>query len=141
MSWTTNSDYLLALLFIDLDGFKQVNDSLGHKMGDLLLMTVAQRLNNCLRGSDTVCRLGGDEFTIILRRIPKRRVAAKIADKILKSITEPISLEGHNARVSASIGISIYPGTANNSETLLKKADAAMYLAKRSGKNRYEFAE
>jgi diguanylate cyclase (GGDEF)-like protein/PAS domain S-box-containing protein len=140
LSWARSGNYLLALLFVDLDGFKQVNDSLGHEMGDLLLVTVAQRLNNCLRGSDTVSRLGGDEFTIILRRIPKAEVAAKIADKILASITEPISLEGHNARVSASIGISIYPCTAYNCEILLKQADAAMYRAKRLGKNRYEFA-
>ena len=139
--WTQNSNDLLALLFVDLDGFKQVNDSLGHNMGDLLLMTVAQRLNNCLRGSDTVSRLGGDEFTIILRRIPKPDVAAKIAEKILKSIMEPIALEGHYAKVSASIGISIYPNTAQNCETLLKQADTAMYRAKHLGKNRYEFAE
>ncbi len=139
--WTKNSSYLLALLFVDLDGFKQINDSLGHEIGDLLLVTVAQRLNNCLRGSDTVSRLGGDEFTIILRRIPQPKVAAKIAEKILKSITEAIVLDGHNCRVSASIGISIYPYTAYNSETLIKQADAAMYRAKHLGKNRYEFAE
>lgn len=141
LSWAKSGNYLLALLFVDLDGFKQINDSLGHEMGDLLLVTVAHRLNNCLRGSDTVSRLGGDEFTIILRKIPKPQVAAKIADKILKSITEPIALEGHNAKISASIGISIYPYTAYNSETLLKRADAAMYRAKHLGKNRYEFAE
>ena len=141
LSWAENGNYLLALLFVDLDGFKQVNDSLGHEMGDLLLVTVAQRLNNCLRGSDTVSRLGGDEFTIILRRIPKPQLAARIAEKILTSITKPIVLEGHNARVSASIGISIYPYTAYNSETLIKQADAAMYRAKHLGKNRYEFAE
>ncbi|AFY58240.1 PAS domain S-box/diguanylate cyclase (GGDEF) domain-containing protein [Rivularia sp. PCC 7116] len=141
LCWADNSNYLVALLFVDLDGFKQINDSLGHEMGDLLLVTVAQRLGNCLRGSDTVSRLGGDEFTIILRRIPHRQVAAKIADKILKSVTEPITLEGHSARVSASIGISIYPHTANNPEKLLKKADIAMYRAKRLGKNRHQFAE
>ncbi|MEM9922263.1 MAG: CHASE2 domain-containing protein [Cyanobacteria bacterium P01_D01_bin.50] len=141
LSWAKNSNNLLALLFVDLDGFKQVNDSLGHEMGDLLLVTVAQRLNNCLRGSDTVSRLGGDEFTIILRRIPKPQVAAKISQKILASITEPIALDTHNARVSASIGISIYPNTACDSETLIKQADAAMYRAKHLGKNRYEFAQ
>ena len=140
LSWAKNGNYFLALLFVDLDGFKQVNDSLGHEMGDLLLVTVAQRLKNCLRGSDSVFRLGGDEFTIILRRIPKGQVAAKIAEKILKSITEPIVLEGHSVRVSASIGISIYPYTAHNCETLINQADAAMYRAKHLGKNRYEFA-
>jgi diguanylate cyclase (GGDEF)-like protein/PAS domain S-box-containing protein len=141
LTWAKSGNCLLALLFIDLDGFKQVNDSLGHKMGDLLLVTVAQRISNCLRGSDTVSRLGGDEFTIILRNIPKPQVAAKIADKILQTITEPIILESHNATVSASIGISIYPNTADNSETLLKQADAAMYRAKHLGRNRYEFAQ
>ena len=140
LSWAKNSNCLLALLFVDLDGFKQVNDSLGHKMGDLLLVTVAQKLSNCLRGSDTVSRLGGDEFTIILRKIPNAEVAAKIADKILRTITEPIALENHNATVSASIGISIYPDNADNCETLLKQADAAMYRAKHLGRNRYEFA-
>ncbi|MGB7380125.1 MAG: CHASE2 domain-containing protein [Rivularia sp. (in: cyanobacteria)] len=140
LSWAKNGNCLLALLFVDLDGFKQVNDSLGHKMGDLLLVTVAQRLSNCLRGSDTVSRLGGDEFTIILRKIPKPQVAAKIADKILKTLTEPITLESHSATVSASIGISIYPNTADNCEMLLKQADAAMYRAKHLGRNRYEFA-
>ncbi len=88
LSWAENGNCMLALLFVDLDGFKQVNDSLGHKMGDLLLVTVAQRLSNCLRGSDTISRLGGDEFTIILRKIPNPQVAAKIADKILKILTE-----------------------------------------------------
>ncbi|MGB6297236.1 MAG: CHASE2 domain-containing protein [Rivularia sp. (in: cyanobacteria)] len=140
LSWAKSSHCMLALLFVDLDGFKQVNDSLGHKMGDLLLITVAQRLSNCLRGSDTVSRLGGDEFTIILRKIPEAEVAGKIADKILKSITEPIVLESHNATVSASIGISIFPDNAHNCETLLKQADAAMYHAKHLGRNRYEFA-
>lgn len=140
LSWAKSGNCMLALLFVDLDGFKQVNDSLGHKMGDLLLVTVAQRLSNCLRGSDTVSRLGGDEFTIILRKIPKAEVAAKIADKILRTITEPIALENHNATVSASIGISIYPDNAENCEALLKQADAAMYRAKHLGRNRYEFA-
>ncbi|MGB3640245.1 MAG: CHASE2 domain-containing protein [Rivularia sp. (in: cyanobacteria)] len=140
LSWAKSGNYMLALLFVDLDGFKQVNDSLGHKMGDLLLVTVAQRLSNCLRGSDTVSRLGGDEFTIILRKIPQPQLAAKIADKILKTITEPIALESHNATVSASIGISIYPDTADNCEILLKQADAAMYRAKHLGRNRYEFS-
>ena len=140
LSWAKSGNCMLALLFVDLDGFKQVNDSLGHKMGDLLLVTVAQRLSNCLRGSDTVSRLGGDEFTIILRKIPKPQLAAKIAEKVLKTITEPIALENHNATVSASIGISIYPDTADNCEMLLKQADAAMYRAKQLGRNRYEFA-
>lgn len=131
---------MLGLLFIDLDGFKKVNDTLGHEMGDRLLITVANRLNNCLRGSDTVARLGGDEFTVILRAIPKEEVAAKVAEKILLTITEPILLEGNVAKVSASIGISIYPTNSHDTETIIKQADAAMYRAKHMGKNRYEFA-
>lgn len=103
-------------------------------------MTVAQRLSNCLRGSDTVSRLGGDEFTAILRAIPKLEVAAIVAEKILATITEPIVLDGHTIKISASIGISVYPLNSNDCETLIKQADAAMYHAKRLGKNRYEFS-
>lgn len=140
LSWANSNSLMVGLLFIDLDGFKKVNDTLGHEMGDRLLITVASRLSNCLRGSDTVARLGGDEFTVILRAIPKKEVAAKVAEKILTAITEPILLEGNTARVSASIGISIYPFNSHDTETLIKQADAAMYRAKHMGKNRYEFA-
>lgn len=138
--WAKNNSLMVGLLFIDLDGFKKVNDTLGHEMGDRLLITVAKRLSNCLRGSDTVARLGGDEFTVILRAIPNEVVAAKVAEKILLTITEPILLEGNVARVSASIGISIYPLNSHDSKTLTNQADAAMYRAKHMGKNRYEFA-
>ncbi len=140
LHWAQQNNLLLGLLLIDLDGFKQVNDTLGHETGDRLLMTIARRLSNSLRTSDTVSRLGGDEFTVILRAIPNVQVAAKIAEKILSSITKPIVLDGYTIRVSASIGISIYPYNSQDSETLMKQADAAMYRAKRLGKNRYEFA-
>ncbi|MCM0592600.1 MAG: CHASE2 domain-containing protein [Gloeotrichia echinulata IR180] len=140
LHWAQINNLLLALLFIDLDGFKQVNDTLGHEMGDRLLVTIAQRLSNSLRGSDTVSRLGGDEFTVILRSIPNVQVAAKVAEKILCTITEPIVLDGYTTSVSASIGISIYPLNSQDTETLIKQADTAMYTAKRLGKNRYEFA-
>lgn len=136
--WAQNNNLMVGLLFIDLDGFKKVNDTLGHEMGDRLLITVANRLNNCLRGSDTVARLGGDEFTVILRAIPNEVVAAKVAEKILLTITEPILLEGNVAKVSASIGISIYPLNSYDAKTLTNQADAAMYRAKHMGKNRYE---
>ncbi|BAZ09899.1 diguanylate cyclase with PAS/PAC and Chase2 sensors [Calothrix sp. NIES-4071] len=138
--WAKNNSLMIGLLFIDLDGFKKVNDTLGHEMGDRLLITVASRLNNCLRGSDTVARLGGDEFTVILRAIPNEVVAAKVAEKILLTITEPILLDGKVAKVSASIGISIYPLNSHDSKTLINQADAAMYRAKHMGKNRYEFS-
>jgi diguanylate cyclase (GGDEF)-like protein/PAS domain S-box-containing protein len=140
LHWAQQNNLLLGLLFIDLDGFKQVNDTLGHEMGDRLLITIAGRLSNSLRASDTVSRLGGDEFTVILRAIPNVQIAAKVAEKILSSITKPIVLDGYAIRVSASIGISVYPHNSQDSETLMKQADAAMYRAKRMGKNRYEFA-
>ncbi|MEH2314076.1 MAG: CHASE2 domain-containing protein [Nostoc sp.] len=135
-----HDNLLLGVLFIDLDGFKQVNDTLGHETGDRLLMTIAERLSNSLRASDTVSRLGGDEFTVILRAIPNVQIAAKVAEKILSSIIKPIVVDGDTIRVSASIGISVYPYNSQDSETLIKQADAAMYRAKRLGKNRYEFA-
>lgn len=140
LDWAQHNNLLLGLLFIDLDGFKQVNDTLGHETGDRLLMTIAERLSNSLRASDTVSRLGGDEFTIILRAIPNVQIAAKVAEKILSSITKPIVLDGYAIRISASIGISVYPYNSQDSETLMKQADAAMYRAKHLGKNRYEFA-
>lgn len=140
LEWAQENDLSLALLFIDLDGFKQVNDTLGHEIGDRLLVTIAQRLNNSLRGTDTVSRLGGDEFTVILRAIPNMKVAARVAEKILSTITEPIVFDGYTTRVSASIGISIYPLNSHDSESLVKEADTAMYRAKHLGKNRYEFA-
>lgn len=140
INWAKEKKLLLGLLFIDLDGFKQVNDTLGHEIGDRLLLVVAQRLSNSLRTSDIVARLGGDEFTVILRPIPNVQVAAKVAEKILLNITEPIVFNGSNTRVSASIGISIYPDNSLDPDTLLKQADAAMYRAKHLGKNRVEFA-
>nr|WP_026082461.1 CHASE2 domain-containing protein [Mastigocladopsis repens] len=138
--WAQEHNLLIGLLFIDLDGFKQVNDTLGHEMGDRLLVTIARRLTHCLRSSDTVSRLGGDEFTVILRAIPKVPVAARVAEKILATITEPILLEGHLTIISASIGISVYPRNSQDSEILIKLADNAMYRAKHLGKNCYEFA-
>jgi diguanylate cyclase (GGDEF)-like protein/PAS domain S-box-containing protein len=138
--WAQENNSLTGLLFIDLDGFKQVNDTFGHEIGDRLLITVAQRLTHCLRSSDTVSRLGGDEFTVILRAIPKLQAAATVAEKILATLTEPIVLEGHKMKISASIGISFYPSNSRDSEALIKLADNAMYRAKHLGKNRYEFA-
>ncbi|MEH1944803.1 MAG: CHASE2 domain-containing protein [Nostoc sp.] len=140
LHWAQHNNLLLGLLFIDLDGFKEVNDTLGHERGDRLLMTIAGRLSNCLRASDTVSRLGGDEFTVILPAIPNVQIAAKVAEKILSSIAKPIVLDGYAIRVSASIGISVYPYNSQDSETLMKQADTAMYRAKQLGKNRYEFA-
>ena len=141
VNWAKTNNLLLGLLFIDLDGFKQVNDTLGHELGDRLLLSVSKRLISCLRGSDIVSRLGGDEFTVILRAIPTVEVAAKIAQKILSSMNESIILEGHIVKISASIGISIYPLNSEDSQILIQKADAAMYSAKQVGKNCYKFIE
>ncbi len=133
---TRRSRKILAVLFIDLDRFKSINDSLGHAMGDQYLQTIADRLKNCLRSEDTVARIGGDEFTIILENLPDEQVAISIANKIITSIAEPLHLEGNKIIPGASIGISLYPNDGENGEALLKNADTAMYQAKASGRNR-----
>ncbi|MGE5657580.1 MAG: CHASE2 domain-containing protein [Actinomycetota bacterium] len=136
----TSTRQLVALLFLDLDGFKLINDSLGHNIGDLLLKRVAERLKGCLRGSDTISRLGGDEFTVILPTIPGKAEAARVAEKIRDAITQPFEIEGHEVAVTTSIGISLYPLDGQDIELLINNADAAMYRAKDLGKNRYEFS-
>ncbi|OCR00300.1 diguanylate cyclase [Oscillatoriales cyanobacterium USR001] len=130
---------LVALLFLDLDRFKLINDSLGHDIGDLLLKGVAERLKGCLRGSDTISRLGGDEFTVILPGIPGKADAARVAEKIRDAITEVFILEDHKFSITTSIGISLYPLDGQDKESLIKNADTAMYRAKELGKNRFEF--
>lgn len=123
----------LAVLFLDLDRFKFVNDTLGHEIGDSLLQSVAGRLRNCLRSSDCVARLGGDEFTVLLSELADPVSATHAAEKICRSLATPFDIEGHDIFVSASIGISIYPGDGQDVSTLLRHADTAMYRAKRSG--------
>lgn len=131
-----------ALLFIDLDGFKAVNDTLGHDVGDRLLQDVAQRLTDATRSSDTVARMGGDEFTIILTNIDEVSDVANIGAKLIKIIGEPYDYgEGIVARVTGSIGIAMYPKDGANSVDLIKHADESMYKAKNSGKNNYVFYE
>lgn len=130
---------LVALLFLDLDGFKQINDTYGHLMGNLLLKAVAQRLSGCLRSSDTVARLGGDEFVVLLPSIPVAQDVSRVADKILQTLSQNFVLEGKTIPVTTSIGISLYPKDSEDMEDLLKKADMAMYAAKKQGKNRYCF--
>ncbi len=129
----------LALMFIDLDNFKNVNDSLGHDMGDLLLQQVAERLRECVRESDTIARLGGDEFTVILTNLDDASPIAAVTQKLLANISLPIKLGPHTVSVSASIGITLYPWDANNAEGLLKNADQAMYFSKREGRNCFHF--
>ncbi|NKB43398.1 MAG: diguanylate cyclase [Alphaproteobacteria bacterium] len=129
----------IGLMFIDLDGFKAVNDTLGHDAGDLLLKQTADRLNYCVRESDTVARLGGDEFTVIMPLIDSIESTVVVADRILESLTEPFDLDGQEGRISASIGISIYPEQADDDKQLLHKADVAMFHAKSQGKANYQF--
>lgn len=128
-----------AVLFIDLDHFKRINDSLGHATGDKLLQSVALRLKACVRGSDTVSRKGGDEFVVLLSEITHAEHAARSADKIMAAVTAAHQVAGHQLLVTASIGISIYPLDGADAETLLKSADAAMYQAKGNGRNHYWF--
>lgn len=128
-----------ALMFLDLDGFKAVNDTLGHAAGDLLLQQASQRLTDCMRASDTVARLAGDEFTVILQGIHGREDVAIVAAKILSAISQPFDLEGREANVRASIGIAVFPEDSDDSSELIKLADAAMYLVKRRGKNNFVF--
>ena len=129
----------VGLMFIDLDGFKAVNDTLGHDAGDLLLKQTADRLNYCVRESDTVARLGGDEFTVIMPLIDSIESTIVVADRILESLTEPFELDGQEGRISASIGISIYPDQADDDKQLLHKADVAMFHAKSQVKANYQF--
>jgi diguanylate cyclase (GGDEF)-like protein len=127
---------LLGLLYIDLDGFKLVNDSLGHSIGDVLLCEVATRLRSRVRQSDTLARIGGDEFTIILTTLTTAKDAGLVADSLLESMTRPFHLEGHEITIGASIGISIFDDAQQDGADLLRQADSAMYAAKRSGRNR-----
>ena len=129
----------VALLFLDLDRFKGINDSLGHAAGDLLLQSVADRLKLCIREMDSICRQGGDEFMVLLPGIEKREDVAAIAQKILAAMSDPHYIEGRNLVVSFSIGISIYPADADTPEALIQNADAAMYHAKEHGRNNFQF--
>ncbi|QPK63764.1 EAL domain-containing protein [Methylomonas sp. LL1] len=129
----------LALILLDLDHFKEVNDTLGHDMGDLLLTDAAHRLLGCVRESDTVARLGGDEFTLILDELEDLSGVERIIQTILQKLAEPFQLKDKQAYVSASIGITYYPRDSDNIDTLIKNADQAMYAAKHQGRNRYSF--
>lgn len=129
----------LGVMFLDLDRFKLINDTLGHNNGDLLLKKVAKRLQDSIRKNDTVARLGGDEFTVILPTINNSTEVAMVAGKILKSLHQPFILEGEEFVITTSIGISIYPSDGEDIDTLIKNADAAMYFAKENGNNKYQF--
>lgn len=128
-----------AVLFLDLDGFKGVNDSYGHDAGDLLLSQVAARLGGIVRASDTVARVGGDEFTFVLNNIGTADNVAITADKIITAMAAPFDLDGQSARIGGSVGISVFPDDSCDFDTLLKQADDAMYRAKQLGKNTWKF--
>jgi len=129
-----------AVLFIDLNRFKEINDVHGHNCGDEILRAVADRLVGCVRESDTVCRRGGDEFVILLMEIESRRDAAHVAEKVLAAISAEQVIDGHAVRVSASIGISLYPDDSDDVDTVMRRADLAMYQAKAIGQHSYRFA-
>jgi len=131
--------HMMALLFIDLDRFKFVNDTLGHDAGDQLLKEVACRLSELLRNSDTVARMGGDEFTVILSKIAELSDTAIVAEKIIATLSRPFLLSGQEVTIGGSIGIALFPNDGNDTETLLKKSDIAMYRAKEQGRNNYQF--
>jgi len=128
-----------ALMFLDLDHFKSLNDTLGHHIGDLLLLEVAKRMTSSIREGDTVSRLGGDEFTIITPEISRLEDAGKIARNIIQKITEPYDLSGHEINITCSLGVAVFPNDASTFDEIVKCADAAMYSAKQSGRNKYMF--
>lgn len=139
MTHATRNKENLAVMFLDLDRFKWVNDTLGHTTGDRLLQSVSQRLESCLRKGDTLARFGGDEFALILPSVNHKDDAAKIAEKVLEELREPFSIDEHELYVTSSIGIAMYPEAGHSIEALIASADLAMYAVKERGKNSYEF--
>ena len=139
MAVASRTDHQLAILFLDLDHFKQVNDTMGHMMGDHLLRKIADCLRACCRETDTVARLGGDEFAIVITQLEDGGGAEVVAQKILGALAEPFMIVGHNVQASTSIGITLYPSDEDNIERLLANADMAMYRSKAGGGNTYRF--
>jgi diguanylate cyclase (GGDEF)-like protein/PAS domain S-box-containing protein len=129
----------LAIMSLDLDKFKTINDTLGHEAGDQVLKTVATRITAVIRASDTIARIGGDEFVLVMQETKRREDATAIAQKILDSFAEPLLIDAHPVQLSTSIGIAIYPEDAEDLETLIKKSDAAMYYSKGHGRNQFKF--
>lgn len=131
----------MAVMYLDLDGFKKINDTLGHSVGDILLKMVAERLTTTVREEDTVARLGGDEFIIALWHVTGPEDAARVALKMIEAISQPYSIEGHAVHITTSLGVSIYPVHGEDANTLMKNADKALYEAKHAGKNVYRISE
>ncbi len=134
------SKTIFAVMFIDLDGFKQINDTLGHDIGDSLLQEVAKRLTSCLRDCDMIARVGGDEFLVLQTDVRNSAAVASVAQKLVNNIAKPYEIRGHVIQIGASIGISLYPEHGDTTISLMKKADQAMYRVKKDGKNSFEFA-
>lgn len=141
MARVQRTDQLLAVLFIDLDGFKPINDQFGHHVGDQTLMEMGKRLMSCLRSSDTVARIGGDEFVVLLPGLSNTAECEALTHRLLAEIAEPLQVESHNFFLTASAGIAMFPTDAEDADTLLRYADEAMYLAKRTGRNQYVFCD
>ena len=141
VSFAQRQKHGLALLFIDIDRFKIVNDSFGHSAGDMLLVEAGKRLHDCVRKGDLVSRLGGDEFAVILTGVTGVECVTPIAEKLIRSFSEPFIIDNQQTHLSASIGITLFPTDGDNSEDLLKKADTAMYRAKDDGRNRFIYFE
>ncbi|MFZ2949885.1 MAG: diguanylate cyclase [Desulfuromonadaceae bacterium] len=131
----------MAVVYLDLDGFKQINDTLGHGVGDILLKMVAERLVATVRAEDTVARLGGDEFTLALWHVTGSDYATAVAERAIEALAQPYDIEGHIVTITASAGVSIYPDHGEDEETLMKSADLALYAAKAAGKNAWRIAE
>ena len=134
-------DQKLAILFLDLDGFKSVNDTFGHVAGDTVLKEVATRLPKAIREVDAVARFGGDEFVLLLNNVKNEKNTALVADKIMAALSEPFIIDGETCKIGASIGISIFPDDDVDMDSLISQADTAMYTAKNGGKNNYRFFE
>jgi two-component system cell cycle response regulator len=131
----------MAVVYLDLDGFKRINDTLGHGAGDILLKTVAARLVETVREEDTVARLGGDEFIIALWHVSGADYAATVAIRVLEAVSQPYDIEGHAVRMTTSAGVGIYPVHGEDADTLMKSADLALYEAKRAGRNAYRISD
>ncbi|MBE0621747.1 MAG: diguanylate cyclase, partial [Burkholderiales bacterium] len=129
----------LAVMFLDLDRFKEVNDTLGHAVGDLLLKAAAARMQDCLRASDTVARIGGDEFVVLLPTIETAENAMAVAQKMRHALLRPFELAGRSLRVTCSVGVAVHPGHGDDEKQLLRNADIAMYRAKKGGRDSVEF--
>jgi diguanylate cyclase (GGDEF)-like protein len=139
MAYADSAQAKVALLFLDLDNFKTINDSLGHAIGDSMIRELAGRLKQCVSDTDTVSRQGGDEFLILLPNLPDVDATAPIVVKIMACLQEPCEIDGHELNTSVSVGVAMYPDDGADFDSLMKKADMAMYRAKDAGRNAYRF--